>query len=174
MKLYRDEAIVLRTHDLGEADRIITFFSRRHGKMRGVAKGVRRTKSRFGARLEPFSMVDLQLYEGRTLDVVTEAATLNPYGRSIGRDYDAYTCACVIAEVADKLAAIEEEPDQAHYLLLHGAIHALATAAHRPALVVDSYILRAMALHGWGLSLYECAVCGRGGLPSPVGRSRLL
>ncbi len=162
MKLYRDEAIVLRTHDLGEADRIITFFSRRHGKMRGVAKGVRRTKSRFGARLEPFSMVDLQLYEGRTLDVVTEAATLNPYGRSIGRDYDAYTCACVIAEVADKLAAIEEEPDQAHYLLLHGAIHALATGAHRPALVVDSYILRAMALHGWGLSLYECAVCGRG------------
>ena len=66
------------------------------------------------------------------------------------------------APAADKLAAIEEEPDQAHYLLLHGAIHALATGAHRPALVVDSYILRAMALHGWGLSLYECAVCGRG------------
>ncbi len=159
MKLYRDEAIVLRTHDLGEADRIITFFSRRHGKMRAAAKGVRRTKSRFGARLEPFSMVDLQLYEGRTLDVVTEAATLNPYGRSISRDYDGYTCACVIAEVADKLAAIEGEPDQPHYLLLHGAIHALATGAHRPGLVVDSYILRAMALHGWALSLYECAVC---------------
>ena len=71
VKLYRDEAVVLRTHDLGEADRIVTMLSRAHGRIRGVAKGVRRTKSRFGGRLEPFSMVDVQLYEGRTLDVIT-------------------------------------------------------------------------------------------------------
>jgi DNA repair protein RecO (recombination protein O) len=72
---YRDEAVVLRTHKLGEADRIITMLSRRHGKIRAVAKGVRRTTSKFGARLEPFSHVDFpQLAVGRTLDVITQVA----------------------------------------------------------------------------------------------------
>ncbi|PMC75402.1 DNA repair protein RecO, partial [Brachybacterium sp. UMB0905] len=71
-KLYRDDAIVLRTHPLGEADRIITLLTRRHGKVRAVAKGVRRTGSRFGARLEPFSLVDVQLHAGRSLHTVTQ------------------------------------------------------------------------------------------------------
>lgn len=163
MKLYRDETIVLRIHDLGEADQIITSFSRRHGKIRGVARGVQRMKSRFGAWLGPFFMVDLQLYEGRTLDVITGAATFDPYGCSIGRDHDVYVYAYVITEVVDELAAIKEEPDQAHYLLLHEAIHALATSVHRPTLIVDSYVLRAMSLYGWGLPLYKYAVCRRGG-----------
>ena len=64
--LYRDEAIVLRTHKLGEADRIITMLTRTRGRVRAVAKGVRRTKSRFGARLEPGMVVDVQCYEGAT------------------------------------------------------------------------------------------------------------
>ena len=72
MSLYRDEAIVLRTQKLGEADRIITLLTREHGRIRGVAKGVRRTKSKFGARLEPGSHVDIQLYTGRTFDTVTQ------------------------------------------------------------------------------------------------------
>ena len=161
MKLYRDEAIVLRTHDLGEADRIVTLMTRNHGKIRAVAKGVRRTKSRFGGRLEPFAMVDVQLHVGRTLDIVTEVATLNPYGLTIGRHYDLYTAASAIAEIADKITLDEAESDPQQYLLLLGALHALATNAHRPALIVDSYMLRAMALSGWALSLYECAVCSR-------------
>ena len=73
--LYRDEAIVLRTHKLGEADRIITLLTRQHGRVRAVAKGVRKTTSRWGSRLEPFTHVDLQLAEGRNLDVVTQADT---------------------------------------------------------------------------------------------------
>ena len=76
MPYYRDEAIVLRTQKLGEADRIITLLTRSHGRVRAVAKGVRRTSSRFGARLEPFSHVDVQLAEARSLDVVTQAAVL--------------------------------------------------------------------------------------------------
>src|SRR3712207_7379727 len=75
--LYRDEGIVLRTQKLGEADRIVTVLTRRHGKVRAVAKGVRRTKSKFGARLEPFSHVDLQLYTGRTLDIDRKSTRLN-------------------------------------------------------------------------------------------------
>jgi DNA repair protein RecO (recombination protein O) len=62
MGLYRDEAVVIRTQRLGEADRIITLLTRESGRIRAVAKGVRRTKSKFGARLEPGSYLDIQLY----------------------------------------------------------------------------------------------------------------
>ena len=78
MPLYRDEAIVLRTHKLGEADRIITMLTRTPGRVRAVAKGVRRTKSRFGSRLEPGMLIDVQCYEGRNLDTVTQVETLDP------------------------------------------------------------------------------------------------
>jgi recombinational DNA repair protein (RecF pathway) len=80
MPTYRDEAVVLRTHKLGEADRIVTMLSRRHGKIRAVAKGVRRTGSRFGARLEPFMVIDGQFYVGRTLDIVQQAESAGSYG----------------------------------------------------------------------------------------------
>ena len=76
MPLYRDEGVVLRTQKLGEADRIITLLTRAHGRVRAVGKGVRRTRSKFGARLEPFSHVDLQFYEGRSLDVVEQAESI--------------------------------------------------------------------------------------------------
>ena len=87
MPTYRDEAVVLRTHKLGEADRIITLLSRRRGKIRAVAKGVRRTSSKFGARLEPFSHVDLQFAEGRTLDIVTQVESLDAFGEPLVADY---------------------------------------------------------------------------------------
>ena len=91
MPLYSDEAIVLRTHKLAEADRIITLLTREHGIVRAVAKGVRRTSSRFGSRLEPFTHVDLQLAVGRNLDTITQADTRSPYGNVISADYDRYT-----------------------------------------------------------------------------------
>jgi len=86
MSLYRDEAIVLRTQKLGEADRIITMLTRDHGRIRGVAKGVRRTKSKFGARLEPGSHVDIQLYTGKTFDTVTQVEALMNYGEALTED----------------------------------------------------------------------------------------
>ncbi len=161
MKTYRDDAIVLRCHDLGEADRIITMLSRHNGKVRAVAKGVRRTKSRFGARVEPFSMVDVQLYRGRTLDTITQVESRNQYGRTLVEDYDSYTCASAMLELADRLTG--EDPDPAQFALLHGALHALATRAHIPSLVLNSYMLRAMALSGWELAVFECAKCGAPG-----------
>jgi len=79
-RTYRDEGVVLRTHKLGEADRIVILLTRNHGQVRAVAKGVRRTSSKFGARLEPFMVVDLQLSHGRSLDIVTQAQTKGAYG----------------------------------------------------------------------------------------------
>jgi DNA repair protein RecO (recombination protein O) len=87
---YRDEAVVLRTQKLGEADRIVTFLTRYHGQVRAVAKGVRRTGSKFGARLEPFMVADIQFYEGRTLDSVNQVESIGSYGRQIIEDYASY------------------------------------------------------------------------------------
>ena len=76
---------MLRTQKLGEADRIVTLLTREHGRVRAVAKGVRRTRSKFGSRLEPFTHVDVQLYAGRILDVVTQAETLTAFGAGARR-----------------------------------------------------------------------------------------
>ena len=93
MPLYKDEAVVLRTHKLGEADRIVTMLSKSHGQIRAVAKGVRRTSSKFGSRVEPFMVVDVQLYEGRNLDTISQVETLASYGKNIIEDYASYTAA---------------------------------------------------------------------------------
>ncbi len=158
MPTYRDEVVVLRTHKLGEADRIVTLLSRRHGKIRAVAKGVRRTSSRFGSRLEPFMVADVQLYQGRTLDIVQQAESLGAYGAEIAQHYDRYTTASAMVETADRLNEAEATPQQ--YLLLVGGLRALARGDHAARSVLDSYLLRAMALSGWAPGLGECARCG--------------
>ena len=163
LRTYRDEAVVLRCHKLGEADRIITLLTREHGKVRAVAKGVRRTSSKFGARLEPFSHVDVQLHLGRNLDTITQAESITNYGRLIAADYQLYTSATVLLETADRLTEVEREPAVAQHLLLVGALHALATERHAATLVLDSYLLRALAVAGWAPSFFDCARCGAPG-----------
>jgi len=158
--LYSDEAIVLRTRKLAEADRIITLLTREHGIVRAVAKGVRRTTSKFGSRLEPFTHVDLQLAEGRNLDVITQAVTRSAYGEVIGNDYDRYTAASVMLETAERLVAEEREPSVQQYLLLAGALRAMAAGEHRPGDVMDSFLLRSLAVAGYAPSFEVCARCG--------------
>lgn len=162
MPLYRDEAIVLRTHKLGEADRIITMLTRGRGRVRAVAKGVRRTKSRFGSRLEPGMVVDVQCYEGRNLDTVTQVETLAPYGDAIARDYTSYTAATAMLETALQLAE-DLEPQTQQFLLLAGALRSLAERNHDPGLVLDAYLVRAVAVAGWAPSFHDCAKCGAAG-----------
>lgn len=161
MPTYRDEVVILRTHKLGEADRILTMLSRRHGKVRAVAKGVRRTSSRFGARLEPFMVADVLLYSGRSLDIVQQAESLGSYGAEIAVHYDRYTSAHAMVETADRLNEAEATPQQ--YLLLVGGLRALARGEHASRSILDSYLLRAMALSGWAPGLDDCARCGAPG-----------
>ena len=160
MPYYRDEAIVLRTQKLGEADRIITLLTRSHGRVRAVAKGVRRTTSRFGSRLEPFSHVDLQLAEGRSLDVVTQAETLDAFGAGMGGDYSAYTAGTVMLETAERLVVEDKEPAVQQYLLLVGALRAICDTGRPVAQVLDSYLLRSLAVSGYAPSFEACARCG--------------
>jgi DNA repair protein RecO (recombination protein O) len=162
VSLYRDEAIVLRTHSLGEADRIVTLLTRERGKVRAVAKGVRRTRSRFGARLEPFMMTDVQLYEGRNLDTVTQAETIAPYGERLVADYPRYTAGAAMLETADRLTE-EHEPAVQQFLLLAGGLRTLAEGSHEPSLVLDAYLLRSLAVAGWAPSFVDCSRCGAPG-----------
>ena len=160
MSLYRDEGIVLRTQKLGEADRIITLLAKKTGRVRAVGKGVRRTKSRFGARLEPFTHVDLQLYEGRSLDVITQAETLHPYGERLTGDYPRYTAGVAMLETAERFTPEEKEPALRQFLLLVGGLRTLGTPEHDPRLVLDAYLLRSLAVAGYAPALEECALCG--------------
>lgn len=163
MPLYRDDAIVLRTHKLGEADRIVTLLTKHHGKVRAVAKGVRRTSSRIGARMEPFMLADVQLYEGRNLDIVSQVEMREPYARRIAQDYQLFTAATAMVETADKLVDHEREPALQQFRLLHGALGALSRREHEPGLVLDSFLLRSLATAGYSPSFDECAVCGAPG-----------
>lgn len=160
---YRVDAVVLRTHKLGEADRIITLLSSDHGQIRAVAKGVRRTSSKFGSRLEPFMVSDLQLVSGRTLDIISQAVTKNAYGQSIAAYYDRYTVATAMAETAEKLTDADSESAGAQYRLLVGALAALSRGDHPAELILDSYLLRSLATAGWAASFDACARCGAAG-----------
>jgi DNA repair protein RecO (recombination protein O) len=158
---YRDDGIVLRTQDLGEADRIITVLTRRNGRVRAVGKGVRRTKSRFGARLEPFTHVDLLLYAGRSnLDTVTQADSLRAYGEPLAADYPRYTSGVAMLETAERFTPEEKQPAQRQFLLLVGGLRALGEGAHAPRLVLDAFLLRSLAIAGYAPALEECARCG--------------
>jgi DNA repair protein RecO (recombination protein O) len=161
--VYRDEGIVLRATPLGEADRIVTVLTRRNGRVRAVAKGVRRTSSRFGARLEPGVFVDLQLHEGRSLDTVTQAVIIHPYGATIASDYQRHTAAAVMLETAERLTSEERQPAQRLFLLLVGGLRTLADNTHPPSLVLDAFLLRSLTVSGYGMALDECAICGEEG-----------
>ena len=163
VQLYRDDGIVLRTQKLGEADRIITILGRTSGRIRAVAKGVRRTKSRFGARLEPFTHVDLMLHTGRSLDIITQAEAIRPYGVPLAGDYPRYTAGVAMLETAERFTPVEKEPALRQLLLLIGGLRALGDAEHAPGLVLDAFLLRSLAVAGYAPVLQECARCGAPG-----------
>jgi DNA repair protein RecO (recombination protein O) len=168
-QLYRDDAVVLRTQKLGESDRIITLLTRRHGRVRAVAKGVRRTASKFGARLEPFGHVELQLAgpatdrPSQSLHTISQAEAIVLHGGRFLDDYPRYTAASAVAETAERLTPEEGEPSLRLFQLTLGAVRALASREHAATLVLDAYLLRAMATAGWAPALDGCAVCGTPG-----------
>lgn len=160
MPTYRDEAVVLRTQKLGEADRIVTLLTRRHGRVRCVARGVRKTTSRIGARLEPFGHVDVQLYEGRSLDSVTQVESIEAHGAVLAVDYCRWTTGQAMLETAERLTPEEREPAVQQYALLVSGLRALAANEHDATLILDAYLLRSLAVAGWSPSFGDCARCG--------------
>jgi DNA repair protein RecO (recombination protein O) len=162
-KLYRDEAIILRTQKLGEADRIITMLTKEHGRVRGVAKGVRRTTSKFGARLEPGSHVDIQLHTGRTFDTITQVEAIQNYGEEISSDYQRWTIAHAILETAERFSPHEQEPAPQEFSLVVGGMKALAENRYDASLILDAFLLRSLSIGGYAPSLSQCSRCEKPG-----------
>lgn len=158
MSLYREDAVVLRTHKLGESDRIVVLMTSGRGKVRAVAKGVRKTKSRFGGRLEPPTHVQLLLYEGRNLDTISQAESVEVY-RTIREDLDRMTDALALVESVDQVAQ-EGEANPALFKMLAGALRTLDAAAERPAILVGAFYWKLLALEGVAPILDSCVRCG--------------
>ncbi|MDK7884314.1 DNA repair protein RecO [Corynebacterium sp. HMSC06C06] len=158
---FRDRALVIRSYDFGEADRVIVLLTRNHGLVRGVAKGVRRAKSRFGSRLQLFVNLDVQLYPGRNLYTISQADTVDYFGANIIEDYERYTAACAALESAERLAFTDADSDPYLYTAL---VHTLQVMQHDdPLQALDAFLLQAMAHAGWAPSLFDCAQCQKPG-----------
>jgi DNA repair protein RecO (recombination protein O) len=159
MGLYRDEGVVLRTYRLGEADRIIVLMTAGRGKVRAVAKGVRKTASRFGGRLEPASHVSLLLYEGRQLDVINQAEAVEQF-KGIRDDLTRVSDALALLEAVDQVAQ-EGKPDRRLFDMLVGALRTLAQQPSPSPLLVAGFYWKLLALEGSAPLLDSCVRCGR-------------
>jgi DNA repair protein RecO (recombination protein O) len=162
--LYRDTAVVLRTYKLGEADRIVVLLTAENGKVRAVAKGVRKTMSRFGARLEPMSHVRLLLYRGRSsdssaLDIVSQAESVEPLSPMLA-SLDRASQGMAVLEAADQLA-LEREPNEQLYRMVIGALRTIAERTSP--LVVPAFYWKLLSAEGLRPELDRCVRCGEDG-----------
>lgn len=157
MSLFRDTGVVLRTYRLGEADRIIVLMTKEHGKVRAVAKGVRRTTSKFGSRLEPLSHVALLGWQGRgDLDIVNQVEVIDTF-RAVREDLDRMAPAMTMLEVVDQIS--QERHGNPHlYEMLVGAMGALAE--RNSPMVAPAFFLKVLALEGSAPMLDVCVSCG--------------
>jgi DNA repair protein RecO (recombination protein O) len=156
---YRDDAIVLRAQTLGHTDRVVTLLTRRSGRVRAAAKGMSRHKSRLRAFLDPFTHVELLMYPARSMDVITDVNLVRWYGEELAADTERSGMAAVMLEMAEQLTPVLKVPATDQFLLLIGGLRMLADGEHDPRLVLDAYLLRSLAVAGWGLPLEDCEDC---------------
>jgi DNA repair protein RecO (recombination protein O) len=157
MALRQDQGIVLRGYPFGEADKVVVLLSPNHGKVRAVAKGIRKTKSRFGGRLEPFTHVDVLLYEGRNLDTITQVSVVEAYSH-IRLDLDRVLAGGTMIEAVDAVAQ-EGAGSHRQFLLLQRGLRALEAGPVHPDLLA-AFLLKLAAIIGVAPSLDACAECG--------------
>lgn len=155
-RLYRENAIVLRSYKLGESDRIIVLLTEFSGKVRAVAKGIRKTRSKFGGRLEPFAYVNVQLHRGTSLDVINQVETIDSASSLFG-DLDVMTEASAIVEAVDQLVPDREPVPNIFRMLVGGR----KTLIERPSpMVVPAFLWRLLAAEGLQPELDRCISCG--------------
>ncbi len=160
MPLYKEQGVVLRRVKLAEADKIVTIMTQGSGKIRAVARGVRKTTSKFGARLEPFTHVSLLVYRGRgALDTIAQAEIVAAH-RALRDDYALITAGEAMLESGDKVAE-EHERNVRLFMLLLSGLRALELRPRDPAAVAESFLLKLLSLSGFHPSLTACAACGR-------------
>ncbi|HVE91836.1 MAG TPA: DNA repair protein RecO [Actinomycetota bacterium] len=156
--LYRDQGIVLRGIKLGESDRILSVLTQSHGRIRVVAKGARKSKSRFGGRIDAFTHVDLQLYTGRELDILTQAEILGRFPR-LRSDYASFTAAAAMADAVERTTP-DRERNVRLFVLLRTGLHALEQGADDPGVLAYAFLVKAASLAGLHPVLQACVGCG--------------
>jgi len=156
-RVFSTEAIPLKRMDFGEADRIITLFTPGLGKIRVIAKGVRRSTSRMAGHLELFSHAHLVLARGRELDIATQASTIDPF-RALREDLARSSQAYHLAELVDAFLQDRDE-NRAVFQLLCAALDALAASNIAPDLVARHFELHLLAAVGFRPQLYTCLSC---------------
>ena len=154
--LYRDTGVVLRTYKLRESDRIVVIHTAENGKVRAVAKGVRKTRSKFGARLEPMSHVRLLLYRGRELDIVSQAEAVEPLSPMLS-SLDRASQGLAAIEAVDQLS-LERQPNLQLYRMLVGVLRSIAT--NPSPLTVAAFYWKLLANEGMRPELDRCLRCG--------------
>jgi DNA repair protein RecO (recombination protein O) len=157
LRSFRLEAVVLRHNDWGEADRLIGLYTLEMGKLRALAKGVRKLRSRKAGHLEPFTRVNLLLARGRDLPLITQAETLEPY-LALREDLAGATYASYVVELLDRFT-YEEGENRALYRLLVDTLARLCQEPDRD-LVVRYYEIRLLDLVGFRPQLFQCVSCG--------------
>lgn len=158
MPAYPLRALVLRKTKLGEADLILTLLAADGRQVRAVAKSARKPKSRFGARAEPYTVVDLLLHTGRTLDIIAEAQTVTSH-EALRMDLDRSAHASVVADVLDK-ASVEGQRDERLFGLALATLDALAVAPiEQLVAVTGAFLIKAMAMIGYRPQLATCVSC---------------
>lgn len=158
MAIRSDQGIVLRGYPFGESHRVVVLLSPNHGKLRTVAKGVRKTKSRFGGRLEPMTHVDIVLYEGKELDTITQVSVINGFP-NVRNDLDRVLAAGTMIEVVDAVIQ-EDDPSLRMFLLLQRGLSVLDESQPHPALVT-AFLLKAADIVGVAPAFDTCSGCGR-------------
>jgi DNA repair protein RecO (recombination protein O) len=161
MGLVNTDAIVLRTYNLAEADRIVLCLTRNAGLVRAVAKGARRMKSRFGAALEPFTFIKLDFYEKENRELVTiSQAEILKSNFELAAHPDSTEALAYIAELVAEFAPPHEANDKL-YRMVKACIDALAASADRPNLIVRYFEVWLLRLAGLFPDLRDCAECGK-------------
>jgi len=155
-RLYRVSAIVLKRRDQGEADRLLTVLTRDRGKLTLLAKGVRRQASRKAGHIEPFTLVDLLVAKGKSLDLVTQAETSEAH-RALREDLWRSTWAYYVAELADAFT-VEDDPQALLFELVAETLDRL-NRGDDPALSVRYYELHLLGLVGYQPQLFRCVAC---------------
>jgi DNA repair protein RecO (recombination protein O) len=157
-RTYRTEAIVLRRKDIGEADRILTLYTPAGGKVRAIAKGIRKPRSRKAGHLELFTRSKLLLASGRDLDIVTQAEMVDAY-RPLRDELMRGAYAGYMVELLDRFTPDAEENDELYALLRDGL--AWAATAQDLALAARYYELQLLGMAGYQPQLQRCLLCDR-------------
>ena len=156
MSLYREKAVVLRSYKFGESDRIVVMLSENSGKIRAVAKGIRKTTSRIGARLETLSHVDVQLYRGRDLDTVRQVDLIDTH-TALRINLKRLEQGLSMVEAVDKLTP-DREPVPHVYTMLSRALRSLNDASSP--LIVGAFYWKLLSSEGVAPALDDCVRCG--------------